>query len=110
MKRIGTRIGSALAFVVALGVALGALTASAPGAEAAPRDISDIHWEATPSLLGATYRRVDLDVDRIEKAHEGMNTMPPTIAPLTAVRKVCDSRVVQISGTVVSLNLRRVWS
>ena len=73
MKRIGTRIGSARAFVAALGVALGALTA-APHAEAAPRDISDIHWESTPSLLGATYRRVDLDVDRIEKAHQGMHT------------------------------------
>lgn len=74
MKRIGTRIASALAFVVALGLTLGALTASAPRAEAAPPDISDLQWEATPSLLGGTYRRVDLDVDRIEKAHEGMHT------------------------------------
>ncbi|MFE4949386.1 DUF11 domain-containing protein [Leifsonia sp. NPDC056665] len=74
MKRIGTRIGSALAFVVALGVGLGALTASAPRAEAAPRDFSGLHWEATDTLLGATYRRVDLDVDRIEKAHEGLHT------------------------------------
>lgn len=74
MKRIGTRIGSALAFVVALGLALGALTASAPRAEAAPRDFSGLQWEATGTLLGADYLRVDLDVDRIEKAHEGLHT------------------------------------
>ncbi|WP_434315386.1 hypothetical protein [Leifsonia sp. P73] len=74
MKRIGTRIGSALAFVIALGVALGALTASAPRAEATPREFSNLQWESTPNLLAATYRRVDLDVERIEKAHEGMHT------------------------------------
>lgn len=74
MKRIGTRIGSALAFVVTLGVALGGLTASAPRAEAALRDFSGLRWEATDTLLGSTYRRVDLDVDRIEKAHEGLHT------------------------------------
>ncbi|MEY9852160.1 putative repeat protein (TIGR01451 family) [Leifsonia sp. EB41] len=74
MKRIGTRIGSALAFVVTLGVALGGLTASATRAEAARRDFSGLHWEATDTLLGSTYRRVDLDVDRIEKAHEGLHT------------------------------------
>ncbi|MEN2741820.1 DUF11 domain-containing protein [Microbacterium sp. X-17] len=73
MKRIGTRIGSALAFVVALGVALGGLT-TAPSADAAQRDFSGLQWEATGTLLGADYLRVDLDVDRIEEAHKGLHT------------------------------------
>jgi len=73
MKRIGTRIRPALAAAVALGVALTGWAAAAPPAEAArPRLIADVDWDTRPTLYGGLYSHVRLDVERIEKAHEGL--------------------------------------
>ena len=73
MKRIGTRIRPALAAAVALGVALTGWAAAAPPAEAAQgRLIADVDWDTRPTLYGGLYSHVRLDVERIEKAHEGL--------------------------------------
>ncbi|MEY9954116.1 hypothetical protein [Leifsonia sp. EB34] len=78
MKRIGTRITAAIAFVVTMGVALGALTEAPRAAHAGPGVIDGVDWDTRPTLYGGLYSHVRLDVDRIEAAHAGL--------PLPALR------------------------
>lgn len=78
MKRIGTRITAAIAFVVTMGVALAALAEAPRAAHARPGAIAGVDWDTRPTLYGGLYSHVRLDVERIEAAHAGL--------PLPALR------------------------
>lgn len=77
MKRIGKRLTACLAFAVASGITLGGLVAVAPEARAAggQDDLAAIEWQARTGLFNGAYSNVRLDVERLERVHEGM-TIP----------------------------------
>ncbi|MCI0157217.1 DUF11 domain-containing protein [Leifsonia shinshuensis] len=77
MKRIGKRLTAGLAFAVASGFTLGGLIAVSPGTSTAavPQDPSAIEWETRTGLFNGIYSNVRLDVERLERAHEGI-TIP----------------------------------
>lgn len=77
MKRIGKRLTAGLAFAVASGFTLGGIIAITPGASASAElpDPSAIEWQARTGLFNGAYSNVRLDVERLERVHEGM-TIP----------------------------------